>query len=233
MRFTLFLMLLLSTSAFAQNAAAPNTASGVDWKTLGRPVDEDTKPMVDRRVYFNTDLMDKNIPVDQAILPQDKVAEWINQHLGQIMTLNGKQYDTQTYNNRVLFTPTGYAEYVVYLKTTNLASFLKDNQYKVAAFVDGSPQVTSQGIEQVGGTNTYSWQVTTKLVLSYLDYRNQPPAALFKDQAKADNRLAVQAKIDLIRIPAQNNGNLVAINHLSFGPVPAATESLDPAPVDE
>jgi hypothetical protein len=224
MRFFLFLFLVFSTTAFAQQA--------VDWKSLGQPLDDDTKSMRDRLVYTNSDTLGKNIPVDKAVLSQGKVAEWINEHLGQVMTLQGKNYDEQVYANRVLFTPSGYADYIVYLKTTNLAPFLKDNQYKVVAFVDGPPNITNEGLEQNGTDNVYSWQITAKLVLSYLDYNNKPPAALFKD-SKADNRLPIQAKIDLIRIPTNGTNSMVAINHLSFGVVPTATESLDHPPADE
>jgi hypothetical protein len=224
MRYILCLLLVLSTPAFAQ---------AVDWKSLGQPLDDDTKAMRNRYVYTNTDTLSKNIPVDKPVLSQAKIAEWLNEHLGQIMTLDGKRYDSQVYANRLIFTPAGYADYIVYLKTTNLAPFLKDNQYKVVAFVDGPPNITSEGLEQIGTDDVYAWQVTATLVLSYLDYNNQPPAALYKNQPKADNRLPVQAKIDLIRIPATNGANLVAINHLSFGPVPAPTESLDPAATGE
>jgi hypothetical protein len=223
MRFILPLLLVLTTSAFGQS---------VDWKTLGRPLDDDTKSMKDRYVYFNSDAMSKNIPVDQALLPQDQVITWVNDHLGQAMTLSGKLYDAQTYNNRLLFTPTGYADYIVYLKNTNLGAFLKTNQYKLAAVVDGVPKINSQGLQKLNNVDTYTWEITSNLALSYLDYRNQAPAALTKDPANKNNRSLVQAQIELIRIPSQNN-NIVAINHLSFGAVPTTTESLDPGPAAE
>ena len=69
--------------------------------------------------------------------------------------------------------------------------FLKDNQFKVAAYVDGMPEITGQGVRDItAATDTdkkylYVWQANALIVLSYLDYRNQPPVSLFPQKDKA------------------------------------------------
>ena len=232
MRIILCLFLLLASPALAQTPAP--TAPVADWKSLGKPLDDDSKSMMDRYVYMNTDASDKNIPLDRAVLSQRDIQEWINENLAQVLTLDGRNYDSQVYNSRLVFTPTGYADYILYLRNANFAKFLKDNQYKVTSFVQGSPAILSEGVQtEAGKFPYYRWQAKAILILSYLDYRNQTPAALFKDvpKDKIDNRLPIQANIELIRIPMQANGSVIAINHLAItAPDPEKpTESLDPA----
>lgn len=231
MRFIFCLFLLLLTApAYAQNA--PVAPSLPDWKSIGTGLADDRKPMNDRYVYMNGEASDRNIALDKAILTQSDIRDWINENLAQILTLDGRIYDRQVYENRLVFTPSGYADYIIYLKGANFSQFLKGNQYKVTAFVEGAPKTLSEGVQTVPGkAPTYHWQASAILILSYLDYRNQPPAALFPDASKGkiDNRLPIQANIELVRIPAQENGSIIAIDHLSIvtPETPAGTESLD------
>lgn len=220
MRLILFFFLLLSCPAFAQNAVPAAAKPAVaDWKSLGQPLADDTKPMMDRYVYNNIEATDQKLSVAVPGLSQDDIREWLNEHLAQILTLDGKSYDRKVYDNRVIFTPNGYAEYVVYLRSANFAKFLKDNNYKVTSYVDGQPAIISEGVTTENGkTPTYHWKAKAIMVLSYLDYRNQIPMALFKDKPKdkIDNRLPIQANIELVRIPVQKDGTMIAIHHLSF-----------------
>lgn len=218
-------------SSLQKPAQAPPFA---DWKSLGKPMVDDSKPMKDRYVYLNGPATDQNISLERAIFSQNEINEWIRVNLAQILTLSGKEYDHQVYRNRVVFTPAGYADYIVYLRSANFAKFLKDNQYKVVTFVEGMPEIISEGIQSDAGKPPYyRWQVKTILVLSYLDYRNQIPAALFKgvDRNKVNNRLPVQANLEIIRIPVTADGAVIAINHLSFTEPEQSpfTESLDPS----
>ena len=241
MRFIFCLFLLLSSAAFAQTpapaASGPVPARAAapavpNWKLLGKPMTDDSKQMKDRFVYMNAEATDTNISLARPVLSQIEINDWMNEHLSQILTLDGKAYDRQVYANRFVFTPTGYADYIVYLRSANFAKFLKENQYKVTSFVQGSPEILSEGIQsEPGKTGVYRWQTKAILILSYLDYRNETPAALFKgiEKSKIDNRLPIQANVELVRVPMQEDGSMVAINHLSFTAPDTAkpTESLD------
>lgn len=210
MRFILPLLFLLPSLSYAQTT---------DWKSLGKSLADDSKPMMDRYVYMNADATDKNIPTEKPVLSQNDVHEWLSLHLAQVLTLSGKNYDRQVYQNRLVFTPKGYGDYIVYLRNAHFEKFLKDNQYKLVSFVDGTPEILSEGLQtDEGKPPYYRWQAKAILVLSYLDYRNNPPAALFKetDPRKINNRLPIQANIELVRIPVQENGTVVAINSLTF-----------------
>lgn len=205
-----------------------------DWKSYGKGLPDDSKSMLDRYVYLNDQTVDKNINVNEAVISHDGVIKWVRERVSQVLTIGGRTYDREIYNNRFLFTPSGYADYVIYLKNSNIGVFLKNNQYKLATIVESLPNITSEQVKDSTGTGIYTWQVTAPLIMSYLDYKNEPPAALFKGKLprEIDNRIPLIANIELVRIPVQSNGNMIAINHISFAAAPAvkkpaSAESLD------
>lgn len=208
---------------------AVKPAFSSDWKTLGLPIDDDSKSMMDRYVYFDDATTDKNVSLSKPVISHADMEEWIKSHLGQIMTLDGQKYDADLARNGPLFTPRGFADYVLYLQDANMKKFLTDNQFKVVAYVEGTPEITTQGLRDEHATlresdpliapkMVYVWQANATIILSYLDYKNQPPANLFpeKDPRKIVNRFPVKARLEIIRIPVQESGNLVAVNRVRF-----------------
>lgn len=212
----------------AQNSASTTTYSK-EWKKLGTPVDDDSKSMLDRYVFFDDATTDKNVTLSKPVLSHQDMEEWIKSHLGQIMTLDGRRFDAQLNANGPLFTPRGFADYVMYLRDANMKKFLADNQFKVQAYVEGTPEITTHGLRDdnvmlrekdpsVAPKLTYVWQANVNIVLSYLDYSNRPPPSLFpqKDPAQIINRFPVKARVELVRIPMQQDGELIAINRVRF-----------------
>lgn len=213
-----------------------------DWKLLGNPVDDDSVAMMDRYVYFDGNTTDKKIALDKPVLSHEEVQEWVKAHAGTIMTLDGTHYDRRIRNYARYFTPRGYADYVMYLEQANMGTFLKDHNLKILAYVDGTPEITESGLTGLpatppqGGTATaqdeaetgsatqpdrvltYIWRAQARLVLSYLDYRNQPPSFLFpqKNRATIDNRFPVSVRMEIIRVPMQQDGSVIAINRIRF-----------------
>ncbi len=217
-------------------APQPKAEPGVpfDWKKIGKPLDDDTKSMMDRYVYMNADTTDHNVSLARPILSNSDISEWVKVYLGQVMTLDGAAYDRKLISNQLLFTPSGYADYAVYLKDANMDKFLKDNSYKMTGFVDGNPTISAQGLRDVPSktagqppTSVYVWQIDAEIILSYLDYKNEAPADLFteRDKRKINNRFPLKVKLEIVRIPVQEvTNNRVAINRISFTSVPASTE---------
>lgn len=214
------LLCLMAGPVFAQNAA-PNT----DWKSLGRPVDDDSKAMMDRYVYFDDLTTDKGVPVYRPVMSQSDISDWVKVNLAQVLTFGARDFDAKIRSNAPLFTPQGYREYIAYLGSANMDKFLKDNTLKVAAYVDGIPSIENQGMREIASTDpnapkqyVYVWQVKAQLILSYLDYRNQPPAILFPqaDKRTINNRFPAVATMDIVRIPMREDGNLVAIDKIDF-----------------
>lgn len=225
MRYSVFSLLacFLSLPAMAQT---------IDWKSIGRPLDDDTRSMMDRYVYMNVDSIDRNIGLDNPVLSQTQIQDWIRNNLGLVMSLNGEKIESQMMANRLKFTPKGYGEYVRYLHQSNLFTFLKTNQFKTGAYVEGTPEFLALGLrdlmqakntensdEQDGMTKyAYVWQLRSTLILNYLDYSNNPPEILFKDKqnTQIENRFPVVVEIELIRIPFDENENFIAINSIRF-----------------
>jgi Type-IV b secretion system, inner-membrane complex component len=227
---------VIPASRAAPDPKAPAPLYGpVDWKKIGSSLNDDTKNMMDRYVYINEDATDLNVSLARPILANSEIIEWVKVHLGQIMTLDGTAYDRKLISNQLLFTPSGYADYVVYLRDANMGKFLKDNSFKMTGFVEGDPEVTSQGTRNIpskipgeAAKPVYVWQMNADIVLSYLDYKNEAPVELFpdRDKRKINNRFPLKVKMELIRIPIKETGdNRVAINRISFMSKPA-----DPAP---
>ena len=213
-------------------AVLPANAQSIDWKTIGKPLDDDTKSMMDRYVYINQEATDKNVTLDRPVLSQQDINNWIKEHLTQIMSFDGLKFDAQLTQNRNIFTASGYDNYTGYLNNTGLDKFLKDNRLKTVSFVEGEPQVTAQGLREIPASLepanpaqanapkkfNYVWQANAMLVLSYLDYRNEVPPSIAQspDRAKAQNRFPISVTLELVRIPMQENNNLVAINSIQF-----------------
>lgn len=207
-------------------AVAP---ASVDWKKLGNPVVDDSRSMMDRYVYFDDATTDKNVILSKPVISHQDMEEWVKSHLGQIMTLDGRHFDTQIKRNGPLFTPRGFADYVMYLNDANMQKFLADNQFKVISYVEGTPEITAHGLRDentsarekdpsVEPKMIYVWQANATIILSYLDYNNRPPPSLFpqRDPRQITNRFPVKARIEIVRIPMQKDGNLVAINRIRF-----------------
>lgn len=220
------------TSDAAPKSAASNSAAkpaASDWKKLGNPVDDDSKSLLDRYVYFDDATIDKNVTLSKPVVSYHDMEDWLKSYLGQAMTLDGRNFDSQIKKNGPLFTPRGFADYVMYLNDANMQKFLTDNQFKVIAYVEGTPEITTHGLRDENATAreqdpsiepklVYVWQANATIVLSYLDYSNQPPHSLFpqRDPHKINNRFPVKARIEVTRIPMQADGNLVAINRIRF-----------------
>ncbi|MDB5477908.1 MAG: hypothetical protein JWM96_403 [Alphaproteobacteria bacterium] len=224
----------LFTCLFTWLSAQPVFAQGVDWKNLGRPLADDSQNMRDRFVYTNIEINNNNTGLDKPIISREGLADWLRLRVGQLMTLDGALYDSQVRVNQAWFTPTGYADYVIYLKSAGLDKFLKENRFKMASFVEGNPEILSEGPrpdEKNPSVNVYAWQTSVRLAMSYLDYKNQPPESIFKnvDPRQVKNRIPIEAKLELVRVPAQIGGSVVAINHISF----AAVKEEAPPPIDQ
>lgn len=222
----LCLAVFLSPVALAQSTTA---RPATDWKKLGNPVDDDSKSMLDRYVYFDDATTDKNVVLSKPVISSHDMEEWLKSHLGQIMTLDGRHFDAQITQNGSLFTPRGFADYVMYLNDANMKKFLADNQLKVLAYVEGTPEITTHGLRDenaqlrekdpsIEPKLAYVWQANATVILSYLDYSNRPPPSLFpqKDPRQIMNRFPVKARIEITRVPMQEDGNLVGINRVRF-----------------
>lgn len=202
--------------------AMPALAQQTDWKAIGTPLDDSSySAFKDRYVYFDGNTTDKTIGLDIPVLSQQELAQWIKDNLAQILTLNDHQYNQQINATQTLFTPTGFADYVVYLEKAGMKKFLTTNNFKVAAFVEGTPDIKARGLRPGTSLNApaiYVWEATAQLVLSYLNYRNEPPPNLFpqKDKRVIVNRFPVEVQMEIVRIPMQKNNNLVAINRIAF-----------------
>lgn len=209
--------------------SVPSYAQEIDWKKLGNPVDDDSKSMMDRYVYFDDATTDKQVALSKPVISHQEMEEWIKSRLGQIMTLDGRLFDSQVSQNSGFFTPRGFADYMMYLRDANMKKFLADNQFKVIAYVDGIPEITTHGLRDENAAARekdpstppkliYVWQANATIVLSYLDYANRAPPSLFpeKNPAQIINRFPVKARLEMVRIPMQEDGNLVAINRIRF-----------------
>lgn len=222
--------ILLLCLACGGLASAPSWAqNSSEWKKLGNPVDDDSKSMWDRYVYFDDATTDKQVALSKPVISILDMGEWIKSHLGQIMTLDGRLFDSQVSKNSLFFTPRGFADYVMYLRDANMKKFLADNQFKVIGYVDSIPEITTHGLRDENALArekdpslppklVYVWQANATIILSYLDYANRPPPSLFpeRDPAKIINRFPVKARLEIMRIPMQEDGNLVAINRIRF-----------------
>lgn len=232
MRFILPLLILCAAfPAFAQEAAqapaaeqeATQPTTKPDWDAIGRPASDDTKDMMDRFVYFNADATDVNVALDNPVLSPVEIREWIRANLSGVFTLNGQTFDSQIIRNRFNFTPRGYADYVTALRNSKIDTYLKENRYKLSALILEDPIIVAKGIRKSVDKDkkeiaTHVWQLETRIYLAYLDYANEVPEVLQNknDPALDTNTFSFDLKVELVRIPMQENGNLVAINTLLF-----------------
>lgn len=237
MRFILPLLILcVSFPAFAQEAvqapvtatepaAEPTTkpATKPDWDAIGRPLGDDTKDMMDRFVYFNADATDVNVALDNPVLSPVEIREWIRANLSGVFALDGQTFDNQIIANRFFFTPRGYADYVTALRNSKIDTYLKENRYKLSALILEEPIITAKGVRKTIDKNkkeiaTHVWQLETRVYLAYLDYANEVPEALQnkQDPSLNTNTFSFNMKVELVRIPMQKSGNLIAINMILF-----------------
>ena len=204
---------LLALTAFTFLASIAN-AQTVDWKSLGRPLDDDTKAMRDRYVYSQAETTtDKTVGVDKPVLSPEDVVVWLTPHISELYDLNSMNYDQKTIANQKYFTPKGYAEYIGSLNAAQLPAVVKQKRYSLAAVVPEPATVVAKGLRDEGDKTqpnpvpqyVYVWEVDAPVTLVY---RNP-------DMTDTKN-YKVTAKVELIRIPMKEDTTLVAINGWSL-----------------
>jgi hypothetical protein len=192
---TLLVFLLSAINAWGQNA---------DWKSLGRPLPDDTKRMEDRYVYFNDNATDKNVSLDRPVLVASDIQEWLQTHIPEVLTLDGPRYEQQIAVNRRYFTPNGYADYIASLTSARIPTLLKEQRYKMAAVVTDPPNLFAKGTRKLNATAAvYVWQAEIPLQLNYLGLTGS-------------NTYKIYLTVELVRIPMQTDNNLVALNGWRF-----------------
>lgn len=207
--FRLCLILLIMTSP----------ALAVDWKSLGKPLTDDTKSMYDRYVYFDGNTTDKNIGIDKPVLLNDEIQAWIAQRAAEVMTLDGAHYEQQIAVNRRHFTPKGYGEYVASLDAAQIPKLLKEQRYKMSAVVIDPGNVFAKGLRDENEADkdkpdhkaklVYIWQIEVPITLNY-------------QNLNGTNSYKIYLTAELKRIPMQtdNENTLVAINGWRFAQKP-------------
>ncbi len=197
-------------AAFLTLLAGP--AFAVDIAALGRPLDDDTKPMVDRYVYFNIEATDKNVSLDRAILSTQDIEEWLRQRITDALTLNGAQYDQKIITLKRFFTAPGYAAYVSSLEQASLPSLLKEKAYELSAVVVDRPEIVGQGLRDITPADNpppnkiyqYVWQARVPAILSYVH----------GSEILSYNTII---EVEVTRIPLTAEDSKVALNGWRFG----------------
>ena len=199
MRPLLCALILFSFPAFA-----------VDIKSLGKPLDDDTKPMLNRYVYFNIEATGKDVPLERAILSNADIEEWLRQHITDALTLTGATYDQKIVALKPYFTPAGYGAYIASLEQAALPSLLKEKAYGLSAVVMDRPDIAGQGLRDTtpeapkeNKIYQYVWQVKVPALLSYT-------------HGTESVSYNVTIETEVTRVPVTEDGVKVAINGWRF-----------------
>ena len=218
--------------SFALLLAYSASAQAVDWKSLGKPLDDDTKAMTDRYVYSQAETTtDKNVGIDKPVLAPNDVAEWITQRIPELFALSAKDYDQKMVVSQIHFTPKGYGQYVKSLIAAQLPLVVKEKNFTLSAMVPDPPIVTAKGLRDDADktvTNpvpkmVYVWQLDTPVNLGY-----RSPGLTFEVKT-----YKVLIKVDLVRIPMKEDGTLIAIDGWrleEYKPTLLPTSSAKPEP---
>lgn len=193
MRFLFALFLFVPAIAAAQSA---------DWKKPVMPLADDT-PMYDRYVYFNESTVGKNVPVNLPVLITPDITEFLSQRVAEVMTLDGRTYDQKIIQNRRYFTDTGYKQYVTGLESAQVPVLLKQRGFSMSGVVLQPPEITAQGLRSDAPGAEYVWQLRVPVTLVYQNI-----------DGSSDYRVTLRA--ELVRVPMQPDGTLVAINSWQF-----------------
>lgn len=191
-------------------AVSPVFAQETDWKSLGKPLDDDTKPMMDRYVYFNDTTTDKGVALDKPVLAPNDVIEWITQRIADCMTFSPGDYDAKTVTNRRYFTPKGYGEYIATLNSAQLPDVIKNKRFRLSSVVLEPPVITAKGVREEpvdskdpskGNQKIFVWQIDAPAILGY------------QGANLIDNKsYKVTIKSEIVRVPMQSDNTLVSLN---------------------
>ncbi len=201
--------MLMATSASAQS---------VNLQALGRPIDDDSKSVYERGVYFDDNTTDKNVTLDKAVLSNGEIQSWLQQRIAELLTLNGASYEKIVVGNKKLFTQHGFADYVGSLERVQLPKVLKEQGYKTSAVAFDPPNITAQGLrDETDPTQpdapkkfVYVWQASVPVTLTYTRATDNKP-------------YKVRVTVEIVRIPMQPDTSLIALNSWTLAPEPEKT----------
>ena len=204
-----------------------SAAGAVDIQSLGKPLDNDTTPMVDRYVYLNQDAIDKGVPIDRAILSVADIEDWLRQNVTDALALNGTDYDKKMALSQSHFTAEGYGYYLNSLEAASLPTLLKEQGYTLSAVVIDRPEITGHGLRDVTPKGTpadapkqmqYVWLAKVPTLISYI-----------KGQDVKSYNVVIEAEI--VRVPIRDDGTKIAINAWRFASSTVVQKPEDKLPV--
>jgi hypothetical protein len=188
-------------------------AYAIDWKSIGKPVEDDTTAMEERYVHFDGNTTDKNVPLDKAVLDSPDIQEWLSQRVAEVMKLDGPKYEQQITVNKRHFTEQGYGNYLAALEAAQIPKLLKEQHYTMAAVLTNLPNVYAKGLRELPdnkGTFIYVWRVEVPVTLNY-------------QSINGSSNYKVYLQTELVRIPMREDGTLVAIDSWEFNAKPLKT----------
>lgn len=140
-------------------------AADIDIESLGRPLDDDTKSMYDRYVYFDETEVAQNAPLHLPVLSQTEVGDFAIMATSNALMMSYQDYQERLKDIQSYFTPEGWSDYQDMLEKVQLIKTLSGNYYDLSAALNGIALVGSHGIP--GGQEAYEWEVAVPLILTY------------------------------------------------------------------
>jgi hypothetical protein len=197
-------------------------AFAIDWNAIGKPLDDDSKKMRDRYVYFDGNTTSQNIGIDKPVINFQDIQDWVSQRAAETLTLDGPHYEQQIAVQQRNFTSKGYGEYIASLEASQIPKLLKDQHYTMRAIVMDPPNVVANGLRDEGGDKTAA---NYKEQLTYIWIVDVPVNMTYHSMS-GDTVYKIYLTVELKRIPMQadNNNALIAINAWQFSAKPRKTK---------
>lgn len=125
--------------------------------------------------YFLTDksgVYINDIPLDQTIYSDEDVAQWTQNSLEKVFSINYVNYRHQLVSASELFTPTGFRQYIGTLSASNNIEAVLANKYTVVSSFLESMTVQRRVLRGQGDEQRVLWVLQGKVRHYYLNALN-------------------------------------------------------------
>jgi intracellular multiplication protein IcmL len=117
-------------------------------------------------VYFATNHVGRLIniiPLTKPNMAPEDVVAWVTNATEATYSLDYVNFRSQLQQAEKYFTPTGWAEYMKALKSSNNLVALQESKFIIIAKVVGAPQVVNQGLL----SGRYAWQFKVPVLVTF------------------------------------------------------------------